>query len=304
MTPYFHDLRASRLLTGEEERRLGRLVEEGQLAQKRLNTLSLTDAERDDLERKAREGEDAARTLIESNLRLVVHVARRYHGRGVDFSDLIQEGNLGLMHAVGKFDYRRGIRFSTYAYSWIRQAIGRAIANQARTIRLPVHQVENLGALQRASDELEQKLGRPPTVLELAEVVGETPERVEARLLRARPAVSLDEAIGEEGRLVDFLVDEGTVSPEQVALQEALRQEVGDVLDTLAPRERRVLQLRFGLDGGQARTLDEVGRELQITRERARQIEAEALRKLRASSRSRELRSWWLERESNPYRAG
>ena len=263
---------------------------------KEIGKVPLLSAEREiELAKRMEEGdEDARKELAEANLRLVVSIAKRYVGRGMLFLDLIQEGNLGLIKAVEKFDYHKGYKFSTYATWWIRQAITRAIADQARTIRIPVHMVETINKLIRVSRQLLQELGREPLPEEIAKELDMPVERVREILKISQEPVSLETPIGEEedSHLGDFIQDDNVPVPAEAAAQTLLKEQLDEVLDTLTEREQKVLRLRFGMNDGRARTLEEVGREFDVTRERIRQIEAKALRKLRHPSRSRKLRDY------------
>ncbi len=327
---YLKEIGKVPLLTAQEEVAIAKRMENGDIAQKMLDTL-FKDVEDDDTSRvTGREelehflrsdeqraeideklpilvgknkselkdvvvdGEEARKKLAEANLRLVVSIAKRYVGRGMLFLDLIQEGNLGLIKAVEKFDFRKGFKFSTYATWWIRQAITRAIADQARTIRIPVHMVETINKLVRISRQLLQELGREPSPEEIADRMGIPVERVREIIKISQEPVSLETPIGEEedSHLGDFIQDDNVPVPAEAAAYTLLKEQLQEVLGTLTEREQKVLRLRFGLDDGRARTLEEVGREFNVTRERIRQIEAKALRKLRHPSRSRKLKDY------------
>lgn len=286
---YLREIGRVPLLSAEEEVRLAQMLERGKQERLRAERLRVTPNRRCILE-----GEEAQRRLCEANLRLVVSVAKKYIGRGMNLLDLIQEGNIGLIRAVEKFDYTKGFKFSTYATWWIRQAITRAIADQARTIRIPVHMVETINRLIRISRRLLQDLGREPTSEEIAEQMEISAEKVREIIKVSQEPVSLETPIGEEddSHLGDFLEDHTALAPAEAASHQLLKEQVEDVLDSLTERERKVLQLRFGLDDGRSRTLEEVGKEFHVTRERIRQIEAKALRKLRHPSRSRKLKDY------------
>ena len=286
---YLREIGRVPLLTAEEEVRLAQLMGRGKAERIRAERMKTAPNSRI-----IAEGEEAQRRLTEANLRLVVSVAKKYIGRGMNLLDLIQEGNIGLIRAVEKFDYTKGFKFSTYATWWIRQAITRAIADQARTIRIPVHMVETINRLIRISRRLLQDLGREPTSEEIAEQMEISAEKVREIIKVSQEPVSLETPIGEEddSHLGDFLEDHAALAPAEAASHQLLKEQVEDVLDSLTDRERKVLQLRFGLDDGRSRTLEEVGKEFHVTRERIRQIEAKALRKLRHPSRSRKLKDY------------
>ncbi len=293
---YLKEIGKVPLLTAAQEVELARKIEEGEEASRRLEEEgeSLKPAELRALRRKEREGQEAKRKLVEANLRLVVSIAKRYVGRGMLFLDLIQEGNLGLIRAVEKFDFRKGYKFSTYATWWIRQAITRAIADQARTIRIPVHMVETINKLIRVQRQLLQELGRDPTPEEIAEQMELTPEKVREILKVSQEPVSLETPIGEEedSHLGDFIEDADAVVPIDAASFILLQEQLESVLNTLNDREKQVIRLRFGLVDGHSHTLEEVGREFGVTRERIRQIESKTLSKLRHPSRSQKLKDY------------
>lgn len=293
---YLKEIGKVPLLSADEEIVLAKKMEAGDAAQYQLDELGddIEEDQRASLQELIDEGDYAKKKLAEANLRLVVSIAKRYVGRGMLFLDLIQEGNLGLIKAVEKFDYSKGYKFSTYATWWIRQAITRAIADQARTIRIPVHMVETINKLIRVSRQLLQELGREPSPEEIAQEMDIPVERVREILKISQEPVSLETPIGEEedSHLGDFIQDENVPVPADAAAFTLLKEQLEEVLDTLTEREQKVLKLRFGLDDGRARTLEEVGKEFNVTRERIRQIEAKALRKLRHPSRSRKLRDY------------
>lgn len=272
-TMYLHEIARFPLLDAEEEKLLGSQIKHG----------------------RKNEVQEARRRLIEANLRLVVSVAKNYVGRGLSLMDLIQEGNLGLIRAVNKFDYRKGYKFSTYATWWIRQSINRAIANQVRIIRIPVHMMDLISRLLRVSHGLTQEYGREPNRQELAAKMETSPKKVGRITKAAQFPISLEHHLGEEAdsdTLVDFIEDETVPQPAEVATNELLKEQLNDILASLPPKERRVVELRFGLGDGRRRTLEEVGQEFDVTRERIRQIENKALRKLRHPKRSRKLREY------------
>ncbi|HEX5414634.1 MAG TPA: RNA polymerase sigma factor RpoD [Chloroflexota bacterium] len=291
---YLREISRVPLLSAPEEVALAQAIEQGKEALARLSQPDLSPEERSRLLAAVERGDMGRRRLTESNLRLVVSVAKRYVGRGVQLLDLIQEGNIGLTRAVEKFDWRRGFKFSTYATWWIRQAITRAIADQARTIRIPVHMVETINRLIQVSRRLQQELGREPTPEEIADVVGMPAEKIREIFRASQVPISLQTRVGEEDEsdLGEFIADTAALTPSDAVAHELLREQIDDVLEELTPRERRALQLRFGLEDGRRRTLEEVGSDLGVTRERARQIEAEALRKLRHPKLSRKLRDY------------
>ena len=296
---YLKEIGKVNLLTSDEEVELAQAMGAGNEAKSQLEELEQAGEEvpaevRAELEKIIKKGEAAKQRLAEANLRLVVSIAKRYVGRGMQFLDLIQEGNLGLIKAVEKFDYVKGFKFSTYATWWIRQAITRAIADQARTIRIPVHMVETINKVIRVSRQLLQELGHDPSPEEIAKEMGMPVDKVREILKIAQEPVSLETPIGEEedSHLGDFIPDEDASEPAEAASFTLLKEQLVEVLGTLTPREEKVLKLRFGLEDGRTRTLEEVGKEFNVTRERIRQIEAKALRKLRHPSRSKKLKDF------------
>ena len=292
---YLREIGRVSLLSATEEIALAIGMQKGKRAQERLSeTYNLTHEEMSKLRAEEARGRASRRRLIEANLRLVVSVARKYAGRGISLLDLIQEGNFGLLRAVDRFDYRKGHRFSTYATWWIRQAITRAIADQSRTIRLPVHMVEAVGRVTQVSHRLQQRLGREPLADEIAAEMNISPDKVRQIVGASQQTVSLEMPIGEEedASLGDIIEDRNTVAPADAASQQILREEVLNMLNGLTARERRVIQLRYGLEDGYNRTLAELGDELGVSRERVRQIEAEALTKLRGSNDTKRLKDY------------
>lgn len=291
---YLKEIGKVPLLTAEQEVDLAQKIESGDEAERRLKTPELSEEERRELQNIREQGLRAKKKLIESNLRLVVSIAKKYVGRGLLFLDLIQEGNLGLIRAVEKFDYKKGYKFSTYATWWIRQAITRAIADQARTIRIPVHMVETINKMTRMQRQLLQELGREPTPEEIAERMEVSPEKVREIMKISQEPVSLETPIGEEedSQLGDFIPDESVENPIEKASSLMLRDDLRRILDGLTERERKVIEFRFGLIDGQSRTLEEVGKIFGVTRERIRQIESKTLKKLQHPNRSAKLKDY------------
>lgn len=291
---YLKEVSRVPLLTAEEEVELAQRIERGRLAREELARGNVSPKRRAELRKLIEDGWAAREHLITANSRLVISVAKKYMGRGVPFLDLIQEGNIGLIRATKKFDYRRGHKFSTYATWWIRQAVTRAIADQGRTIRVPVHMGDQINKLLRVQHQLTQRLGREPTVEELAEALEVPPKKVENMIQVARRPLSLETPTDDEEDSVlgDFIEDDETAPPDDTATYNLLREHLNEVLNTLPPREVRILQLRYGLLDGQAYTLEEVGRKMGVTRERVRQIEAQALSRLRQPAIRRKLRDY------------
>lgn len=293
---YLREIGRTPLLSKSDEVFLAKQIERGMAAVERLKraTSRMGKTSREELKKYARIGDSAKEKLTKANLRLVVSIAKKYLGRGLPFLDLIQEGNIGLMRAVEKFDWRRGFKFSTYATWWIRQGITRAIADQARTIRIPVHMIETINKFHRVQRQLEQELDREPTPEEIAKLLETTPEKVREIIKVSQRPTSLETPIGEEedSRLKDFVADEEVSAPTEDTSKELLKQQLLEVLGTLSPREQKVIELRFGLRDGKPRTLETVGREFGVTRERIRQIEAKAIRKLRHPSRAKLIKDY------------
>ncbi|MFZ4433069.1 MAG: RNA polymerase sigma factor RpoD [Microthrixaceae bacterium] len=298
---YLREIGQVPLLTGPEEVALAKRIEAGVLAEERLADLNasgeiaqIAPAERAALNRSRRDGDRAREQLTQANLRLVVSIAKRYLGRGLPILDLVQEGNLGLMRAVEKFDYSKGFKFSTYATWWIRQAITRAIADQARTIRIPVHMVESMNKVQRMQRQLTQELEREPTIEELARKTELQPQRVREILRISQETLSLDQPVGDEddSSLSDFIEDQQAIAPADVATANSLSEQIMSALDDLSDREKDVVRMRFGLDGAHPQTLEEVGRQFGVTRERIRQIESKTLAKLRHPQRKQKLEDY------------
>jgi RNA polymerase primary sigma factor len=298
---YLKEIGRVDLLTVDDERSLAQAIEDGKQAAEKLDAAigeQLEPAEQRRLMRQVHQGERAKSELIQANLRLVVSIAKRYSGRGMQFLDLIQEGNLGLMRAVDKFDHTKGFKFSTYATWWIRQAITRSIADQARTIRIPVHMVESMNRVLRMQRQMHQELEREPTLDELADRCGMAPDKIREILRISQDPLSLDSPVGEEddSNLADFIEDLSADAPADMATKRMLTQAVEEALGELSEREQEIVRMRFGLDDGQARTLEDVGKEFGVTRERIRQIEAKTLAKLRHPMRSQRLKEF-LEEE-------
>jgi len=297
---YLKEIGQIPLLNQEDEKKYAVSVSNGRYAKEQLDeyqngNLSLSDKDVEELRYAVDRAQYSKNKLVEANYRLVVSIAKRYVGRGLLFLDLIQEGNMGLMRAVDKFDYEKGFKFSTYATWWIRQAITRAVADQARTIRIPVHMVETINKMIRIQRQLIQDLGREPSLEEIAQKMGITPEKVQNIQRIAKEPISLEAHVGEEedSSLGDFISDPNALTPHEFMLQEMVKQTLDEVLETLTDREEKVLRLRYGLFDGKNHTLEEVGREFGVTRERIRQIEAKALRKLRSPSRQNKLREFY-----------
>ena len=297
---YLKEIGQIPLLTFEEERYYAMLVAEGRYAKEQLDedkegNILLSVEDKDELKVVITRAQEAKNKLVEANFRLVVSIAKRYVGRGLLFLDLIQEGNMGLMRAVDKFDHEKGFKFSTYATWWIRQAITRAVADQARTIRIPVHMVETINKMIRIQRQLTQDLGREPSLEEIAQKMGITVEKVQDIQRISKEPISLETHVGEEedSSLGDFISDPNALTPHEFMLQEMVQQTLDEVLETLTDREEKVLRLRYGLFDGKSHTLEEVGREFGVTRERIRQIEAKALRKLRSPARQNKLREFY-----------